>query len=273
MTKKRNEKSQASPARKDTSPANGTLNASGNACKKCGLENPEAARFCMSCGAPLDVNATKKGGQSLDSQYMAISLVGGLSLLLVLFLYYNGFIVPIEEKTSIAAQEHEHNHPQQAENQPETLPFNPPSESAIAEVRTQLEADPDNFDLNVQMGNLMFDSRKFAEAIPFYQRAIKQAPNSPNVIVDLGVSYFNIQKLDEAKNQFALALQANPNHVNALYNMGVVAMQEREPDKLIQYWTRLQQVAPESPQAIKAGQILQDIHQNVQQFSGNDDAG
>ena len=116
--------------------------------------------------------------------------------------------------------------------------------------------------LNVQMGNLLFDSQKFEEAIRYYETALKFDPKNPDVIVDLGVCYFNLDEFEKAKGYFQQALDIDPNHVNALYNIGVVAVRLKEMDVLMESWSKLVEVAPGSPQAEQASQILDEIHSN-----------
>lgn len=249
------------------------LQTGGTHCPKCETVNVAHAKFCISCGHQLGMASQSASQHLLQKRYQTLGGIAALSFLVVMGYYYFGFVSPLQGKGDA---ESAHNHAQPAENQVNqaTLPqTEPPSPEEIAEVRSSLEKDPQNFGLNLQMGNLLFDSKRFEDAIPYYRQAISLRPNSPDVIVDLGVSFFNLQKYEEAKSQFELALQANPEHVNALYNMGVIAMQDRQPEKLIQYWTKLQQVAPQSQQAIKAGEILEQIHQNVQQFGGGNNPG
>ncbi|NIS38567.1 tetratricopeptide repeat protein, partial [Candidatus Saccharibacteria bacterium] len=129
--------------------------------------------------------------------------------------------------------------------------------------------NPNDAELNTKMGNLLFDSGKYSEAIPYYQKSIQLQPNNPDVIVDLGVCYFNLEQYEKAKEQFELAYQIDSQHVNALYNLGVVSIQLGEVNKLIKYWGELRDIAPNSQQAQRATQILNQIHQNVEQGAGS----
>ena len=181
--------------------------------------------------------------------------------------HYIGFVVPMEGKQAVASQQtqqqQEHNHPEPAQTPP-------PSPEQIAAVEEQLQADPESVELNTRMGNLLFDSGKFDEAIPFYQKSLSKEPENPDVIVDLGVCFFNLQDYSKAQEKFETALNLDKRHVNALYNMGVVAVQLGDIDRLIEYWGILRDVAPNSQQALRATQILEQIHQNMDQFSGKD---
>lgn len=266
-------------------------------CKNCSAEIPANAKFCPQCGAEMQQSGTvkcpncdtanlagakfcKKCGNTLTkekaakaqpakatpftrNQFWVLQGVSILAMIVIGVYYYFGFIKSIEGKTAF------HNNPapqqQTQQNAPADDHNHPaPSEAEIQATADQLKQDPENPSLNVSMGNMLFDSGRYAEAIPYYQNALKKEPNNPDVIVDLGVCYFNMEEFQKAKEQFDLAVTIDPQHVNALYNLGVVAVQTGEIDRLIEYWGRLREIAPNSPQAQRATQILNQIHQNVE---------
>lgn len=235
-------------------------------CPECQEKNSPEANFCKQCGTALARPAASKspGVASLHSQYSWIILsVVGMALLVVGIYYYIGFVKTIEGKSDphrqvapapqaqTLSEEVEHNHPV-------------PDEADIRAAVERVKADPENPALNVQAGNILFDSGRFSEAIPYYQKALSREPNNPDVIVDLGVCYFNLEDYPKAQEQFERALKIDPRHINALYNLGVVAVQFKEINKLIEYWGRLREIAPNSPQAQRAQMILNELHRNVE---------
>jgi tetratricopeptide (TPR) repeat protein len=233
-------------------------------CPKCETQNPAAAKFCKKCGTSL--SETKK--KSADThplsrlQFWMLQAAGFLALMVVGIYYYYGIIKPVENRpvfgqaaqqqvSQAPTQHEEHNHPA-------------PSAEEIQAAADQLKSNPENAVLNVQMGNKLFDSGRYSDAVPYYQKALSINSDDPDVTVDLGVCFFNMQEYSRAKEQFERALQLNPQHVNALYNSGVVSFQLGEKEQIIQYWSRLMEVAPNSPQAARAIQILNESHQNMQ---------
>lgn len=237
-------------------------------CAKCKAENSAGAKFCKNCGNSLSKSEQKTAiAQPLNRlHFWVLQGAGFLALMVVAIYYYYGIVKPVENRAvfSQAAQEHVHETPPQEEEHNHPAP----SAEKIQAVADQLKNNPDNFALNVQMGNLLFDSGKFSDAAPYYEKALEVNPNAPDVIVDLGVCYFNLQDYPKAKGQFERALQLNPQHVNALYNSGVVFLQLGEKEQVIHYWSRLMEVAPNSPQAARAIQILNESHQNMQEGTG-----
>lgn len=240
-------------------------------CANCKTENPAQAKFCKNCGRALGKAAEAPAPQSAKAEqakpfymnsYFMIMLIALIAM--VVATYYNYNLV------NSGSQDPVMNVPQNQTAQRPDEPTSPPPDPAVLEeTKNQLEQDPDNVQLNVQMGNLLFDSQEFEDAIPYYDKALELEPHNPDVIVDLGVCYFNLEEYQKAKGLFEEALTVNPNHVNALYNLGVVAVRLKEMDILMDAWSKLVEVAPGSPQAAQASQILDEIHSNAQQNQNN----
>lgn len=245
---------------------------------------PEAPPAGKPGGTARGEAGTDGPGGLTPRHSMVLAATAMVGLLIVLLYHYLGFVVPVQEKQMGATARQQSGAGQgataQVQRSPEpgeqsTSPAdagrpNPagPSAAEIEAAKAQLAGDANNATLNTHVGNLLFDAGRFDEAIPYYQRSLEIAPNNPDVLVDLGVCYFNLEQFERAREYFQLALNVDAAHVNALYNMGVVAVQLGEVNNLIQHWTRLQEVAPQSPQAQRAAQILESIHQNIDQFSG-----
>lgn len=237
-------------------------------CKNCKAENPAQAKYCKNCGSaltkkPKEINPRKTPSSSEKPFYQnPYFIIMGIALLAMIVATYYNYHLMNSGKQNPPAQNISQN-----QNNAETFeqPHTPPDPAMVEEISKRLEQDPNNAQLNVQMGNMLFDSQKFEEAVSYYQKALQSEPKNPDVIVDLGVCYFNLDDFTKAKDLFQEALKINPNHVNALYNVGVVAVRLKEMDVLMSAWSKLVEVAPESPQAAQASQILDEIHSSVQQ--------
>ncbi|MCB0306316.1 MAG: tetratricopeptide repeat protein [Calditrichaeota bacterium] len=267
-----------------------------SACPDCSAVNPADAKFCKNCGVALSTASAKQAkaktkpartpatsaAASLSPHHrLILSSVAAAALIVTSVYYYIVFVQaesgkntwqsPHNTQQAQAAaddHDHDHDHDHDADHTGNTN-FQPPSEADFEAAKNQLSQSPDDPALNTHLGNLYFDSGKYAEAIPYYQKALSQNPDDPDVIVDLGVCYFNLDDYQTAKTQFQQALTIAPKHVNALYNLGVVAVQMGNVDELIQHWTLLREVAPNSQQAQRAMQILDQIHKNVSQPQGD----
>jgi cytochrome c-type biogenesis protein CcmH/NrfG len=237
-------------------------------CKNCKTENPAQAKYCKNCGSSLPKKSKPAERPKADSTpdkpfylngyfiIMAIALIA-----MIIATYYNFSLINSGKRNMPA--------PSVPQNQGISEPMNPThpevDPAVIKETEDKLKQDPNNVPLNVQMGNMLFDGQKYEEAIPYYSKALELEPGNPDVIVDLGVCYFNLDEFTKAKESFQEALAENPNHVNALYNLGVVSVRLKEMDVLMDAWSKLVEIAPGSPQAAQASQILDEIHSSVQQ--------
>lgn len=237
-------------------------------CKNCQAENPAQAKFCKNCGSalakkpkPVEQAKTKPTQDKpfYLNRYFIIMAIAFIAMIVAT--YYN-FSLFNSGKKNMPVQSVPQNQGARELINPSPPPVDP---AVIEETANQLKQNPKNIQLNVQMGNMLFDGQKYEEAIPYYSKALELEPGNPDVIVDLGVCYFNLDDFPRAKELFQEALTESPNHINALYNLGVVSVRLKEMDVLMEAWSKLVEIAPGSPQAAQATQILDEIHSSVQQ--------
>ena len=85
-----------------------------------------------------------------------------------------------------------------------------------------LKKDPKNLNALIELGNIMMDTHRFAEAIDAYTKALEIDPRNVDVRVDMATCYRNSGKPDVAIKEYKKALEINPNHINGHKNMAVV---------------------------------------------------
>jgi cytochrome c-type biogenesis protein CcmH/NrfG len=95
-------------------------------------------------------------------------------------------------------------------------------EAMLAQIQEELAKDPTNVEKRVLLGNIYYDEKKFDQAIPWYEQAVKLDPKNTDVMTDLGVCYRNVGKPDEALAMFQKALSVDPGKRQALFNEAVV---------------------------------------------------
>src|SRR5687767_14737120 len=61
-------------------------------------------------------------------------------------------------------------------------------ENVLAAYRDMLTRDPKNGPAAISAGNLLYDAKRYAEAIPFYQQALAIDAQNVNVSTDLGTA-------------------------------------------------------------------------------------
>jgi tetratricopeptide (TPR) repeat protein len=227
-------------------------------CPKCGTEISDTVKFCPECGAEQKI--TKKGKQAgkaaipreevkqTRSGMQILYLVALLSLIVVVFYGYR-YVVPKKSPDP-------HANTATAQAAVQTPEFDQEHYGHLLE---RVQANPDGFAENLDLGNFLFDSHRFEEAIQYYDKAIQANSSAADVIVDAGVSYFNLNQFDKAKIYFENALEVDGGHINALYNMGIVSARQGDMQEMQKYWARLVDVAPTSEQAQNAQRILDEM--------------
>src|SRR6187455_882090 len=73
----------------------------------------------------------------------------------------------------------------------------PPFDAArVAELEGQATADPRNGAVRTELGNLYFDGERYAQAITWYEAALKLDDRNVNVSTDLAVAYYYSNQVD-----------------------------------------------------------------------------
>ena len=132
----------------------------------------------------------------------------------------------------------------------------PLDEAKVQQLTTILNSDPKNAGATVQLANAYFDAERYADAIKWYEQALKLEPNNPDASTDLGVSYYYSNRTDDALKQFDKSLQMNPKHTKTLLNQGIVlAFGKQDLTGAEAAWKKVVEIAPDSPegQAAKRG--------------------
>ncbi len=97
----------------------------------------------------------------------------------------------------------------------------PPEE--FANLQRILAMDPKNVEALTHLGNLMYDTSRWAEALGYYRRALEIGPQNSNVLTDAGICCQQLRRFEEALDYFRRANEADPAHWQSLYNTAVVA--------------------------------------------------
>lgn len=127
----------------------------------------------------------------------------------------------------------------------------PPVDMARVQALTaRIKQNPQDFDSIVELGNINFDQRNFADAVSLYQKALQIRPGAVNVRTDMGTAMFYQDRFDEAIAEFQQTLKADPQNAQALFNLGVAMLHgKNDPKSAMEYWQRLIDTNPDHPQA------------------------
>ncbi len=132
------------------------------------------------------------------------------------------------------------------------------------EMRAVLAKDSSNVEAHVGLGNVLYDTGNWSEAIIHYRAAVNRDSARVPVLVDLGVCYFNLGDPQHARHLFELALQRDPHQPVALFNLGIVAEQAKDDRTALQFYHRAIESSP--PEAMR--QPLIDAMNRLQKKTG-----
>lgn len=140
-------------------------------------------------------------------------------------------------------------------------------EAQIAAYRNVVANDPKNAAAAIQLGNLLYDAGRFAEAVPYYQQALALQPTNIDVSTDLGTALFYSGRTDEALAQYEVSLKIDASHPQTLFNIGVVRFDgKKDVAGAIEAWERLIQVSPASAEAAKARTRIEEARRQLVGF-------
>ncbi len=140
-----------------------------------------------------------------------------------------------------------HPPPQSASSQPRNQAA-PSLEAAIEGLKARLQANPGSIKDWVLLARAYQATGKPGLAVDTYRRALKLAPDNP----DLQLFYAEAlgqeqEKAEEAERLVRSVLERFPQHPRALWMAGLIALQNQEPARAEQYWQRLLgQMPPDS---------------------------
>ena len=102
---------------------------------------------------------------------------------------------------------------------------------------TTLQSNPNDKESLRGMGDFYYDLRdqtnnvRYAlQAVAYYERYLKLAPDDPGVRTDLAVEYFYTGQTDKAIKETADVVSQNPAHLQALYWLGIFYWQAERHD-------------------------------------------
>jgi cytochrome c-type biogenesis protein CcmH/NrfG len=137
-------------------------------------------------------------------------------------------------------------------------------ERQVQALRDIIARDPKNRQAATQLGNMLYDAGRYAEAVPPYQQAFALDPRNVNLSTDLGTALWYSGRADEALAQYDKSLALDPNHAQTLFNRGIVFNDGKQNlPQAIQSWERLLAGNPNYPDRAKVEQLIEQTKQKV----------
>lgn len=117
-------------------------------------------------------------------------------------------------------------------------------------------ADTTKTDLILELAHKLGDSGFHERAIKYYEIYLRQNPNNADVNVDLGVIFFEMKQYNKAKFRMMKGLAFNPSHQIAHFNIGVVNSSEGKMDSAKIWWKRAVEINPATEIGRRAQELL-----------------
>jgi len=134
-------------------------------------------------------------------------------------------------------------------------------------VLEKLKSDPDNSDLLIQVGNIYQATHQFKQAIPYYDRALKVAPQNVAIRTELASCMFYTGDPDGAIRELEQSLRDDPKNANSLFNLGIIKWQgKHDAAGALTSWHQLLRSNPQLSAERKAS--VQKLIAEVEQHKG-----
>ncbi len=116
---------------------------------------------------------------------------------------------------------------------------------------------PEDYETIVKIGNTYFDAEKFEQAEKWYEQALAKKPNDVNVRTDLGITFVERTNpdLDRAVKEFQTSLETNPSHEPTLYNLAIAFIKKGNAEEAGKTLGQLEATNPNSQLAQRLRQL------------------
>lgn len=138
------------------------------------------------------------------------------------------------------------------------------ADQQAAPLLSKLNADPNNPDLLISVGNIYYDAQQYAIAVDCYGHALQFKPSDAAVRTDMATAYWYLGNADTAIAEFNKALTYAPNSPNTLFNLGLVKWQGKHDGAgAIADWKKLLATNPNYEARDKVEQMLSDVQKQL----------
>jgi cytochrome c-type biogenesis protein CcmH/NrfG len=135
-------------------------------------------------------------------------------------------------------------------------------EQELEALRDIVARDPDNLDAVLALGNRLYDARRYAEAVPYYETAVRLDPDNVDASTDLGTALYYSGRPDDALAQYERSLAIDDAHAQTLFNIGIVSFEGLgDAQQAIDSWERLLSTNPAYPDRARVEQLLAQARQ------------
>ncbi|MGH9359039.1 MAG: tetratricopeptide repeat protein [Terriglobia bacterium] len=121
----------------------------------------------------------------------------------------------------------------------------------------------------LKLANFLFDRKRFAEAIPWYQQVLERSPRDVDARTDMATCYFNLGEPRQALDELHRALRIDPRHQATLFNLVVVNLEGAHDVRAAEKaWRQLDAVNPNYPNIERLKALLNQAATGSRQPAG-----
>ncbi|MFZ4793586.1 MAG: tetratricopeptide repeat protein [Blastocatellia bacterium] len=113
--------------------------------------------------------------------------------------------------------------------------------------------EPNNFEAQMKAGGMFREIRRFEQALPFYQNAVKANPQDVEAQAKLGDTLFDLQQFEDAATSYQSALQLQPRNATVRMDLGLTwfLRTPRDLDKAIAEFRSALSIDPRHEKALQ----------------------
>lgn len=251
-------------------------------CENCGDENPLDSVECNSCGVKfykskiktaksvskknIDSQVkvektrrpkiTKQKSQKREQPQAAVEkkldkksmygLIASVIGIIAVILIFSGVIDLSEDKTKVAVTQPNIN-----------SGIDLSLLTRINELKAQIEREPTNNAIVLELANLQFDSGFFEEASRNYSKYLQTNPQNADARIDMAVCFYNMQQFEKAEAAILEALKYSPKHQTGFLNLGIVYLAQQKVDVAKEWFKKAIELNPNTEVANRARSLLQ----------------
>ncbi len=135
----------------------------------------------------------------------------------------------------------------------------------VSALTRKAEQSPGEVRAWISLGNALFDTNRWVEAIEAYRRALALDAQNVDVRVDLGTCYRSANMPESAIKEYRIAIEIDPRHKNARRNAGVVlAYDLNKPDLAIIEFEKYLELDPDSPERDAIRRAIDELKDGIQ---------
>ncbi len=110
---------------------------------------------------------------------------------------------------------------------------------AVSCLKTALELDANNLDLQATLGDIYFEQGDYTQALTLFSKLLAKDPNNTDLLTYVGYLYWQLDDVNKAIATYEKALTLEPTHAIGFNNLGVIYLDTLgEAERALPYFNR-----------------------------------